>query len=541
MKNILRIAWRDFTAITSTKAFWIGMAMSPLIGLGFSLMVQTIEKTQPSRHFVVIDKSDRYAQALRGAVDLQYLRTIMPILSNRYIAYKKAGDVTQENNPPIAYLSNFHGAQQTEIAKQIAAMGGTDAFINQIESLLTEQAPPLDLPPPRYQLIPLPANIALGDETETIAGLKPYLMNEQKITYQGKDVDLFAAVLVEQTDSGTKPAVAYWSKNLSDTGLSNFIRTALNRSLETEQLLANGIEPKLLQSIQSNELNLERFDISKTTNAKESMADQALRVIPFVFAGLLMILVVINIGLLLQSIIEEKSNRLLEVLLSSVSPMQLMLGKLTGVAAVTFVTIFSWLLIIASFIFFSFDASDISGNAAQAQAMAQTQLESQLDTQIDAASIDPETIAELTTVGIAIVKLIPVFLFYLVCGYLIYSSLILAIGSLCSTQQEAQSFTMPIFLFLMMPMFVAPFIVRDPNGTLATVFTWIPFFTPTVILARLQSDLPLSDLIGSTLLLLATVVLTMWISVKIFRFGALNAQQPPKFLTLVKLIFQPDK
>jgi ABC-2 type transport system permease protein len=540
MKNILRIAWRDFSAIATTKAFWIGMAMSPLIGFGFSMVARNIEKSQPTRAFVVIDRSGQYEEILQEAVDLQTLRALIPALRVRYSLYKDSS----KRLPAISteqlqgWLNNFRGAQQSEIAKEIAASGGIDKLKHNVEALLVDTAPAAQLPTARYRIVPPPPEInANANQSDLINALRPYLLGEQKIAAEGKNNSLYAAVIISAGSTGENPKLAYWSKNLSNNDVSNFIRNTVDRAVETERLIANGIEPEVLQTIQNNNLSIERFDITKATDAKESAVDKALRFVPIVFAGMLMLIVVINIGLLLQSIIEEKSNRLLEVLLSSVSPLQLMLGKLTGVAAITILTILSWLLIIASFIFFSVDTRDFGGDMAQAQAMAQAQM----DVQIEAGGFDEDTIAAAIEVSVAVMKLLPVFIFYLVCGYLIYASLILALGSLCTSQQEANNLTTPIFLFLMTPMFIAPFIIRDPNGTLATVFTWIPFFTPTVILARFDSDLPLSDLLGSTALLLVTVVAALWISVKIFRFGALHAQQPPKFITLLRLVLQKDK
>jgi len=89
MKNIMRIAWREFTAIASTKAFWIGMAMSPLIGLGFSMVARTVEKTQPTRNFIVIDETGHFGEALTTAVELNYLRALIPTLRTHYQQYRE--------------------------------------------------------------------------------------------------------------------------------------------------------------------------------------------------------------------------------------------------------------------------------------------------------------------------------------------------------------------------------------------------------------------------------------------------------------------
>jgi ABC-2 type transport system permease protein len=113
----------------------------------------------------------------------------------------------------------------------------------------------------------------------------------------------------------------------------------------------------------------------------------------------------------------------------------------------------------------------------------------------------------------------------------------LAIGSLCSSPREANTLITPLMLLMMVPVFLIQFFVRDPNGTVATVFTWIPLYTPFAIVVRMSADPPLGELIGSALTMIAMTGLALWTSARIFRFGVLYTGETPKLLRVLQLAF----
>jgi ABC-type Na+ efflux pump permease subunit len=206
--------------------------------------------------------------------------------------------------------------------------------------------------------------------------------------------------------------------------------------------------------------------------------------------------------MLLNNVIEEKSNRIIEVLLSSVTPGELMMGKLAGIAAIGLTMVGAWV-------------GALLGILAW-QSGGQAEFAGQLFTVLRTSN------------------LLPAFLIYFVLGYILYAALILALGSVCNTLKEAQNFMGLITMIMMVPVLTMMFIPRDPNGTVATVLSWIPLYTPFIMMNRAAADPPLFDVIGTMVLLMASTALALWMAVKVFRVGILRTGQPPRLLELLR-------
>ena len=128
--------------------------------------------------------------------------------------------------------------------------------------------------------------------------------------------------------------------------------------------------------------------------------------------------------------------------------------------------------------------------------------------------------------------LIPAFVIYFFLGYLLYSGLFLAIGSVCNTLKEAQNLMGPVMLIMMVPIITMMFIPKDPNGTLARILSWIPLYTPFTMMNRASADPPMIDVVGTLILLIAFTAFTLWAVGRIFRRGILRTGQPPKIREL---------
>jgi ABC-type Na+ efflux pump permease subunit len=233
-------------------------------------------------------------------------------------------------------------------------------------------------------------------------------------------------------------------------------------------------------------------------------------------------ILLISTSILLQSIVEEKSNRLIEVLLSSVTPTQLMAGKLLGVSAVSIVSLATWIGLAIAGAYFGFGMSGAAASSSDALA---------------ATNISSEQIQAVMSAIDKALGLLPMFLFCFVCGYLIYASLFLAIGSLCASAREANTLITPLMILMMVPLFLMRFFLTDPNGTIATLFTWIPLYTPFAIVVRMSADPPLADMIGSALIMIVMTVLALWMSARIFRYGVLYSGETPRLFQVLRLAF----
>jgi ABC-2 type transport system permease protein len=239
------------------------------------------------------------------------------------------------------------------------------------------------------------------------------------------------------------------------------------------------------------------------------MADRIRQWLPSVFVYLLWVAIFAIAQMLLNSVIEEKSNRIIEVLLSSVTPGELMTGKLAGIAATGLTMLAIWIGS-ATAIGYCFSGGEASGGG-------------------EMASLPSDIASILSTTW-----LLPAFFVYFVLGYLVYATFFLALGSTCNTLKEAQNLMAMVIPILIIPLMTMPFIPRDPNGTLATVLSWIPPFTPFVMMNRVTGHPPLFDVIGTMVMLVLFVSFELWAAAKIFRIGILRTGQPPKFFEILR-------
>jgi ABC-2 type transport system permease protein len=208
--------------------------------------------------------------------------------------------------------------------------------------------------------------------------------------------------------------------------------------------------------------------------------------------------------MLLHNTIEEKSNRIAEVLLSSVTPNEIMMGKLVGIAAIGLTMVGAWLATV-------FIAAQLYQGAGS---------------EVIGPAVD----------AVVASGLIPTFVLCFLLGYLIYAGLFLSIGALCSDLKQAQNVQGPLMLIMMVPLFTMIFINRDPHGTIATILTWIPLYTPFTLMNRAAANPPLGELIAATLLMVATALLLLWSAGRIFRMAMLRSGSRPKFAQVVQWI-----
>jgi ABC-type Na+ efflux pump permease subunit len=227
---------------------------------------------------------------------------------------------------------------------------------------------------------------------------------------------------------------------------------------------------------------------------------------PSAFVYLLWLSIFMIVQMLLTNTIEEKSNRIIEVLLSSVTPGELMIGKLLGIAAIGLTMIGAWML--ALFGILSWKAGGSSVLAGQMLTVLKGS------------------------------NLIFLFTLYFMMGYLMYAGFILALGSVCNTLKEAQSYMGVLTMVMMVPLLTMTFIPKDPNGSLARVLSWIPLYTPFTMMNRASADPPTVDLVGTFVLLMVCTVGAIWMAGKIFRIGILRTGQPPKIIEMLRWVFR---
>ncbi len=253
------------------------------------------------------------------------------------------------------------------------------------------------------------------------------------------------------------------------------------------------------------------------------------------FGYLIMMFIIIYGGFVMRSVIEEKTSRIIEVIISSVKPFELMLGKIIGTSLAGVTQFAIWivsasLLLVVAFAIFDIDPSSLGNGAAVGANMAPPIPTTDQTLQVYA----------LELLAIPWVMLISFFLLYFVLGYLIYSSIYAAIGAAVDNETDTQQFIFPIILPLMLGIYVGFFSVfSNPHGPIAVGFSLFPLTSPIVMLMRLPSGIgdggvPVWELVASILLLILTFIGIVWLAAKIYRVGILMYGKKPSYKELFK-------
>lgn len=466
MYRTLLIARREFLENVKTKGFWLGILLFPLIiVVSAALPAFLARKATPTRAFVVIDASGRYETLIADAI--------------------RAEEQRHRARPPLP-----------------APAPGA--------AMIPPTAAAADTTRNRFRLVPPPAGIQADTDLAAVeASLRPQL------TAQGTNA-LFAAVLLPRDfGPGSTNAMRFWCANQADTALRDLVERTLRAEFRRQEYSRQGLDTAIIARTEALQVPIADLNPTKAAGTERvNLADQITQWAPSVFVYLLWVAIFAVSQMLLNSVIEEKSNRLIEVLLSSVTPTQFMMGKLLGIAAVGLVMLGAWL---SSLFAVAFWQSHIAASQAAAGSGA----------------------SELPQALLGLFQgtwLLPAFAFYFVCGYVLYAAIFLTIGSLCNTIKDAQNLMGPIMLVLMVPLFLMPFIPRDPNGPLASLLSWIPLYTPFVMMNRVSAHPPLWQVVGTTIVLLGFIVLLLWACGRIFRLAILRTGQPPKIVELIRWV-----
>lgn len=255
--------------------------------------------------------------------------------------------------------------------------------------------------------------------------------------------------------------------------------------------------------------------------------------------GLLMYLSVFIYGMMIfRSVMEEKTSRIVEVMISSVKPFQLMLGKIIGVGAVGFTQFIIWFILVGLITtgisaMIGMDASHVAANNPQMNGTMQNAQE------IQEAGKMGQAIFELKNQNWALI--LPLFFVFFILGYLMYASLFAAVGSAVGDDQgEAQSLTLPITLPVIAAIYIMFAAVRSPDSSLAVWSSIFPLFSPIVMPARLPFHPPAWQIALSLALLIGTVIGLVWIAGRIYRIGILMYGKKVTFKELGKWLFYKD-
>jgi len=378
--------------------------------------------------------------------------------------------------------------------------------------------------------------------------LKSNLENSKSVTYDfsaGTDTSNFAAKGYSAILLAPKTGINQTDnfKIITEKSLSRFaddrIRKDINRALENNMISQElKVDPKRIDSIKNR---AETISISTTKrgedgNMKESNLGVA-SAIGYVTAFLIYITLFIYGVMVMRGVMEEKTSRIAEVIVSSVKPFQLMLGKIIGIGAVGLTQFLIWIILISIL-------SVVASSLIPPEVMLQVQQSQQGmpgSSDQGADAIRTLAAAQNTLSSINWPLVIGCFLFYFLGGYLFYAALFAAVGSAVNEDsQDAQSLSLPITLPIILAIFIMMNAINDPGSSLATWSSIIPFFSPIVMMARIPfgvpDTVPYWQLGLSMVLLIAGFLLTTWLSAKIYRTGILSYGKKPTWKQMIKWV-----
>ena len=322
-------------------------------------------------------------------------------------------------------------------------------------------------------------------------------------------------------------------KFYSEESPSLTVISGLERKLENRltdlKLEKDGVDIEKIRASKTNiDIAQESFEGEKT-----SKIDNVVKLAFGGIAGYLLFMFIIIYGnMIMRSVIEEKTSRIIEVIISSVKPIQLMMGKIIGTSLAGITQFVIW--VVLGGIMFTLVSTIFGIDMSQMQTPQQEVMHQAMQT--EGAQAMAENI--LTSIyNLPITNLIVAFMFFFIGGYLLYSSLYAAIGAAVDNETDTQQFMLPILMPLILAVYVGVFtVIEDPHGTVSTVFSFIPFTSPVVMLMRIPFGVPLWQQGLSLLLLIGTFMFAVWFAAKIYRVGILMYGKKPSYKELFKWI-----
>ena len=297
--------------------------------------------------------------------------------------------------------------------------------------------------------------------------------------------------------------------------VETYISSVMEKEIEEQKLMAKGVDPEIVSAVKTD-VNLQIMRMDENGNEKETFTK-----VQFTLGIILSMLVYMFImffgGQVMQGVSEEKTNRIIEVIISSVKPFQLMMGKIIGVSLVALTQFVMWILLtIVLYVGFSAfigisHPDMLSSGTVMAQEITSTDIMSNESVQ---------SILQIVH-SIDFGTIIACFLIFFILGYLLYATLYAAIGSLVDNNTDSPQFTLPVTVPLMVAIISSFYIVNNPDSSLAVWLSMIPFTSPISMMVRIPFGVPIWQIVVSVLLLAGTFVLMTWLAAKIYRTGIL--------------------
>jgi ABC-2 type transport system permease protein len=329
-------------------------------------------------------------------------------------------------------------------------------------------------------------------------------------------------VIPEQFDLYSPKGFTYYSTSPLGVGAKDNITSTIRNRIEAIKLQESGLSKSFIDSLKSK-VSIETFKLTET--GMENSSTNASTGLGFAGAFVMYLFIFIYGTMVLRGVVEEKSNRIMEVMVSSVRPFEMMLGKILGIAAVGLLQFTLWILL--SFGIITVAQSALSPDtqqeivAANAENRGMGMLDPEVQAEVAASQEDMglSFMDELKTVNLP--YFVGMFLFYFLTGYLLYAALFAAVGSAVDNETDTQQLLFPITVPIIIAIIVAQMVIQNPTSGVAFWFSMIPLTAPIVMIVRIPFGVPGWELALSMVLMIGGFLFTTWIAARIYRIGVL--------------------
>ena len=404
-------------------------------------------------------------------------------------------------------------------------------------------------------------DVAVVDQSGIVM---PHLQSGDRITYTDfstedpetikphlKDLGKDVLVVISPIDTVRKTvSVQAYSKDPLGVEFTGNLGNRVDDAVEEYRVRQYGIE-NLSQIMEEVKSNVKVTEYTLDESGKENLSESGIYMVVSMLLGIIIWMFIMMFGgQVMSSVIEEKSSRVVEVLISSVKAVDLMFGKIIGVALVALTQFLLWIVltVILTSVAGMFMGKDMLKSISNPEMMTQTTIGVHPDlgsitAPADTVALEPGTPGQLETVmgtlsNIPWTKLIISFLIFFILGYLLYASLYAAVGSAVESVEDTQQLQMPITIPLMIAYLIILMAFQNPDSSVVVWGSLIPFTSPIVMLARIPYGVPMWQLVLSIVLLFLTFLGCAWLSAKIYKVGILMFGKKSTFKDLWKWLKQ---
>jgi len=383
----------------------------------------------------------------------------------------------------------------------------------------------------------------ISDEEKTVQVLdetgifEPHFKNSNDLTFVPVNIDIetaknnlelsgnYALLYIPQTQLSLPTTGILYSNRQPSLDVKSYIKDVMKKEVEKLKLEASGVQSDILESIKTGiKLNTIKID----ADGVEEKSFTEVSMVLGIFSGLLIYIFIFMYGAqVMRGVIEEKTNRIIEVIVSSVKPFELMMGKIVGVALVGLTQFLLWvfltLAIVSVFTLAMNDNSTLTKSETlfteQGKILDGQQLTEFSEKMAEKDDVTVQLIEAISSVNYF--EMIGAFIFFFLAGYLMYAALFAAIGSAVDSEADTQQFMMPITIPLILSLVMAQFIITNPDGPVAFWLSIFPLTSPVVMMIRIPFGVPYVELFASMAILVVSFLATTWMAGKIYRTGIL--------------------